>query len=418
MRIAEFICGLNDPSYLEGFALQCVGPAQLPKFTPKSIHLLKSYQSHRDTLVVEIACKERSTGCYDGNEKARQSVELRFGDFVDYYQAAYNKQSHWLQTVDDLEFYLAQCPIAVPKPGPACTKACLPMIMDNFCLPPCLQDKLVTQVNLWMTVQPGRTTLHYDAYHNVLVVLYGRKTITLYPPSDMAKLYPFPVHTKSVNHSQVNIVEPDLEKHQRFTDASAKRFEVMAGDALVIPEGWWHQVDSDEFTIAINYWWDGMREQLVSDKRMVPYYARVMLEELVTQQCESRLKALRSSSRTEVPSKLEDERSAATAILAARDQVSREQVMLSLEKNVFMKTQRLLATNHVEEWRQLLTNASTAFVTVLAKCWEGEGLEPDFLEVLFGALRDEEEEIKQQLISKQAQFRQECATDMYRSLFG
>ncbi|KAK1948215.1 hypothetical protein P3T76_000505 [Phytophthora citrophthora] len=59
-------------------------------------------------------CMQRgSTGCYDGNEKARQSVELRFGDFVDYYQAAYNKQSHWLQTVDDLEFYLAQCPIAV-----------------------------------------------------------------------------------------------------------------------------------------------------------------------------------------------------------------------------------------------------------------------------------------------------------------
>ncbi|KAL3673481.1 hypothetical protein V7S43_001191 [Phytophthora oleae] len=409
--------GNHDPVYLDGFALQCVKPTRLPKFTPKSVHLLESYESHRDTLV-EIACKERSSGCYYGNEKARQSVELKFGDFVDYYQAVYNKQSHWLQTVDDLEFYLAQCSIAVLKPDPTCTEASLPRIMDNFCLPPCLQDKPVTQVNLWMTVQPGRTTLHYDAYQNILVVLYGRKTVTLYPPSDMAKMYPFPVHTKSVNHSQVNIVQPDLEKHQQFPEASAQRFEVMAGDALVIPEGWWHQVDSDEFTIAVNYWWDGVREQLVSDQRMVPYYARVMLEELVKQQFESRLIALRSSSRTGVFSKLEDERSATAAILAASDQDGREQVMLSLENSVFVKTQQLLATNHVEDWRQLLTNASTDLVTVLTKCWDGEGLEPDFLGVLFGALGDDEEAIKQQLVTKQAKFRQDCAADMYRSLFG
>lgn len=82
--------------------------------------------------MVEIACKERSGGCYNGNEKARQSVELKFGDFVDYYQAAFKKQSHWLQTVDDLEFYLAQCPIAVLKPDATCANASLPAVMDDF----------------------------------------------------------------------------------------------------------------------------------------------------------------------------------------------------------------------------------------------------------------------------------------------
>ena len=28
-----------------------------------------------------------------------------------------------------------------------------------------------------------------------------------------------------------------------------------AGDALLIPEGWWHQVDSDPATLAVNFWW-------------------------------------------------------------------------------------------------------------------------------------------------------------------
>ena len=28
-----------------------------------------------------------------------------------------------------------------------------------------------------------------------------------------------------------------------------------AGDALLIPEGWWHQVDSQAGTLAVNFWW-------------------------------------------------------------------------------------------------------------------------------------------------------------------
>ncbi|CAH0477263.1 unnamed protein product [Peronospora belbahrii] len=407
-----------DPIYLAGFATKCIMPSQVSKFTPESFHLLDSYASHRDTLV-EIACKERSSPCYYGNEEDRQSVELKFGDFVDYYQATFNKQTHWLQTVDDLEFYLAQCPIAMPQSDDTCTKAILPAIMHDICVPECLHKKPVTQVNLWMTVLPGRTTLHYDAYHNIVVVLYGRKTITLYPPSDTAKVYPYPVHTKSVNHSQVNTSQPDLEKHARFVNASAQQFAVVAGDALVIPEGWWHMVDSDKFTIAINYWWNGVREQLVADKRMVPYYARVMLEELVKQQCEARLLAFRSSSRVGIVANFEDADQVAAAYLASKDQGYREQVLLSLERNIFVKTQRFLAVNNVIEWRKLLVNASVDLAAALVECWESVDIEPDTLGELFGALEDEEvESLKKLIAAKQAQFRRECAADMYQSLFG
>lgn len=30
-----------------------------------------------------------------------------------------------------------------------------------------------------------------------------------------------------------------------------------AGDALFIPEGWWHQIDSDDLTVAVSHWWEG-----------------------------------------------------------------------------------------------------------------------------------------------------------------
>jgi len=32
---------------------------------------------------------------------------------------------------------------------------------------------------------------------------------------------------------------------------------VQAGDALFIPEGWWHQIDSDSLTMAVSHWWGG-----------------------------------------------------------------------------------------------------------------------------------------------------------------
>lgn len=83
-------------------------------------------------IVVDIACKNTRNSCYSGDERARQSVELRFGDFVDFYQASHAGRAHWLQDVDDLEFYLCQCPIAVYRPDATCTEPVLPRIMDDF----------------------------------------------------------------------------------------------------------------------------------------------------------------------------------------------------------------------------------------------------------------------------------------------
>jgi len=55
---------------------------------------------------------------------------------------------------------------------------------------------------------------------------------------------------------------------------------LQAGDALFIPEGWWHQVDSQDTTIAVNFWW-----QSAFTKSMQPhmhqYYLRHLLDSLL-----------------------------------------------------------------------------------------------------------------------------------------
>jgi hypothetical protein len=55
--------------------------------------------------------------------------------------------------------------------------------------------------------------------------------------------------------------------------------ELAPGDALYIPEGWWHQVDSDAHTAAVNFWWESdFARGLGGD--MDAYYARKSMESL------------------------------------------------------------------------------------------------------------------------------------------
>lgn len=60
----------------------------------------------------------------------------------------------------------------------------------------------------------------------------------------------------------------------------SERVILNCGDALFIPEGWYHQVDSDDLTIAINFWWKSriMNEML---EHMDAYYLRRILSRLV-----------------------------------------------------------------------------------------------------------------------------------------
>ncbi len=66
-----------------------------------------------------------------------------------------------------------------------------------------------------------------------------------------------PLGGESANHSAVNFLCPDVapgSAHPLYAGAVSQVVTLRAGDALFLPEGWWHQVDSDGATIAVNYW--------------------------------------------------------------------------------------------------------------------------------------------------------------------
>jgi hypothetical protein len=101
---------------------------------------------------------------------------------------------------------------------------------------------------------------HCDFSNNIACVLAGRRRFTLFPPEQLPNLYPAPmdITLAGVPVSMVPLQNPDFERYPRFRRAlaAAQTVELEAGDALFIPYGWWHHVESLlPFNVLVNYWW-------------------------------------------------------------------------------------------------------------------------------------------------------------------
>jgi hypothetical protein len=109
----------------------------------------------------------------------------------------------------------------------------------------------------------NRTTAlaHYDMSNNIACCLVGRRRFTLFPPEQIANLYPGPLEPTPGGQvlTMTNIHEPDFERFPRLREAldAAQVADLERGDVLFYPAMWWHQVDAlDDFNVMVNYWWN------------------------------------------------------------------------------------------------------------------------------------------------------------------
>ncbi len=109
----------------------------------------------------------------------------------------------------------------------------------------------------------NRTTAaaHYDISHNLACCLAGRRRFTLFPPDQIANLYPGPLEPTPGGQvvTMVDLAAPDLDRFPRFAQAmeAAIIADLAPGDVLYYPAMWWHQVDALEpFNVLANYWWN------------------------------------------------------------------------------------------------------------------------------------------------------------------
>ncbi|HVZ30616.1 MAG TPA: cupin-like domain-containing protein [Asticcacaulis sp.] len=133
----------------------------------------------------------------------------------------------------------------------------LPRFLEDHRLPILPPDVLP---RIWIGNQL-RVQTHYDLFSNVACVAAGKRRFTLFPPDQLANLYPGPLDKTIAGPpvSMASIENPDFERYPRFAEAlkHAQTAELEPGDGIYIPYFWWHQVRSLEpFNVLVNYWWD------------------------------------------------------------------------------------------------------------------------------------------------------------------
>ncbi len=132
---------------------------------------------------------------------------------------------------------------------------CLPGLSHHN-MPPLLQDTVPPRI--WMG-NHITVPAHYDKAHNIAACVSGRRRFTLFPPKQAKNLYVKLDNTPAGAPTSIaSRTNPDLDKYPKYRDAltASTSTELEPGDAIYIPAGWWHQVESiGDLNILINYWW-------------------------------------------------------------------------------------------------------------------------------------------------------------------
>ena len=108
--------------------------------------------------------------------------------------------------------------------------------------PSLLDGMRVARVSLWISSVNACSPIHYDLPNVLLCQLQGRKRVYLYPPEMHDAMRPrgatFPALTAKERMAQT--------KRSQLPDASALVADLFPGDAIFMPPGWFHEVETIE----------------------------------------------------------------------------------------------------------------------------------------------------------------------------
>ncbi|KAL2540624.1 2-oxoglutarate (2OG) and Fe(II)-dependent oxygenase superfamily protein [Abeliophyllum distichum] len=256
------------------------------------------------------------------------------------------------------QIYLAQIPIMNIENEERVQLKCLGEDIQN---PSFLEGKTLSSVNLWMNNAQSRSSTHYDPNHNLLCIIAGCKQVVLWPPSASPFLYPMPLYGEASNHSAIALENPDLRVYPRAEqlDKYSQKVILHAGDALFIPEGWFHQVDSGRLTIAVNFWW---RSDVMSGmlEHMDAYYLRRILKRLTEKEMSNNEKSGEQSN-NETAGYSDEESVLDYQSVSSKENKLKQRFMLhKLEPRALLSLQELISLvhGHVNQSQQAETSAS------------------------------------------------------------
>ncbi|EOD21565.1 hypothetical protein EMIHUDRAFT_117085 [Emiliania huxleyi CCMP1516] len=143
----------------------------------------------------------------------------------------------------------------------------LPDALLADCPPPhpLLRGERVARRSLWLSGDGARSPLHYDLPMVLLCQLHGRKRVTLYSPRYHDLMRPqcstWPALTAQERIAGTSLGAAELRGCEGLI------VELRPGDALLMPSGWWHEVESvgdarDRLCASVGLNWPSIADAL------------------------------------------------------------------------------------------------------------------------------------------------------------
>jgi hypothetical protein len=251
----EIIFSAKKPVIIKGLINHWKLVEQGRQSDTSAMHYLKAHYNGRPSVACIGSPDIQGRFFYDADRTQLnyQAQQMKVDEVLDLIQAGFtdkNPTSYYIASnVIDTHFpdFRNENDIIIPRP-----------IADYP-----LED---VRISIWIG---NRTTAccHYDASDNLACCVVGKRRFTLFPPDQIANLYPGPLSPTPGGQalSMVDFTNPDFTKYPKFAEAikHGQIAELEAGDALYLPSMWWHQVESQNpFNVLVNYWWSNSAKHM------------------------------------------------------------------------------------------------------------------------------------------------------------
>jgi len=247
-QIPAEILQSDQPVVLKGLVrdwplvtLSSAGPSKVAAY-------LRHYYNGQATQIFQGEPQHK--GRYFYNDDATQlNFDIRLGQITEVLQSMLD----WYELAEPPSIYVASNLL----------RSHFPDLPDHqrLQIPGAVAGEFITpdRVSIWLGNR-SVAACHFDTSENIACCIMGQRRFTLFPPEQIANLYPGPMAPTPGGQviSMVDFEQPDLDRFPHFPDAMAAAYvaELDSGDALYLPSMWWHQVEAlSPFNILINYWW-------------------------------------------------------------------------------------------------------------------------------------------------------------------
>lgn len=111
-----------------------------------------------------------------------------------------------------------------------------------------IPETIKTRSHLWFGPKGAFTPLHHDLTNNMLVQIYGRKKLTLIPAFQVPHLY-----NDTHVYSATDFPAIDVKRFPKMKNVTSIELILHPGEAVFIPIGWWHCVESLDVSISVSF---------------------------------------------------------------------------------------------------------------------------------------------------------------------